>query len=434
MGAPVESPVQVKNISNVRGIAAGNIHSFAIGQDGTVWGWGANTDGTIGDGFETTRKTGSGEALDNQDRAVPVQVRELKQITKVVANFAASFALKEDGTVWGWGFISVPYTKIPARLIGWTDMTDIATGYTGNLLAVKSDGTVWTNGKNGLPAQVEGLSDIVKVAASSGSSYALKNDGTVWAWGQNYDGRLGDGTTVAKEAPTRNPFLQNVADISATSGGAVYLLKDGTVWANGTNRGGQLGIGSYEDSSIPVQVKGLTHITQISSSTTGNSVMALRGDQTLWSWGDGYVGDGTEWWRTVPVMIKSYENQILEDIDTIKVDINGKAIRFDHSPVLIFEKTMVPMRKIFEVLGATLEWEQSTSTVHAIRGQTRISLKIGDQQALVNGAPVELDAAAVILNDSTFVPVRFIAESLGTVVAWDDVTKTVKITTPSTGK
>lgn len=62
--------------------------------------------------------------------------------------------------------------------------------------------------------------------------------------------------------------------------------------------------------------------------------MVLKADHTLWSWGNGYVGDATEWYRTAPVMIKSYPSQILQDVNAIKVDLNGTELTFDQLPIM----------------------------------------------------------------------------------------------------
>jgi alpha-tubulin suppressor-like RCC1 family protein len=427
-GEPQTLPVQVKNLKNVVQIGTGNFNSYAVLKDGTVWSWGDNTDGQVGDGTVTERKIGSGEAIENNNRNEPVQLKQLSHIVAITGNFAASFALQDDGTLWGWGFVSIPYQSEPVKLIDWTDIKGIATGYSGNLLAVKKNGTVWINGKDG-PVQIKGLDHITAVAVSAGSCFALREDGTVWAWGENSGGELGDGTTTSQAKPIKNPYIHDVVEIQATQHGPVYLKKDGTVWANGRNNAGNLGIGSYEDSKVPVQVRGLTHIRHISASSTGGNVMALREDNTLWAWGDGYVGDGTKWWRTEPVLVKSNDAQPDEKADTIKVDLNGKAVHFEQFPVLINETTMVPMRKLFELLGAKIDWDGETSTVTATKQGSEIQIMINQSTAIKNGQTIKLDSPAIIIDGSTFVPVRFVAESFGATVHWDEVTSTVKIDT-----
>lgn len=426
-GKPIKSPVKVLELSDVISVSAGAANSYAIKKDGTVWVWGDNTDGQIGDGTETVRKTGSGEVIENNNRSKPVQIKGLSHVTSIMGNFAASFAVKDDGTVWGWGFISVPYQKTPVQLTALTNVAAIATGYSGNLLFLKKDGTVWS--VESTLKQMKELNNIKAIAVSAGSYYALKDDGTVWAWGHNEKGQLGDGTNSNRTSPIEIDSIHNIISLQASAGGPIYLKQDGTVWTNGSNLGGQLGIGSYDDKNLPVQVKGLTHVIEISASSTSYAVSALKEDHTLWSWGGSYVGDGTEWWRTVPTMIKSYEFQQLQDVDIIKVELNGEELSFEQPPMIISERTMVPLRKIFESIGAKIEWDNDTSTVTAVKENSIIKLTIGSEKAYVNDREVQLDATPVIVNGSSLVPVRFIAESLGAKVDWDEITRSVILRT-----
>ncbi|ALS21976.1 copper amine oxidase N-terminal domain-containing protein [Paenibacillus naphthalenovorans] len=155
--------------------------------------------------------------------------------------------------------------------------------------------------------------------------------------------------------------------------------------------------------------------------------MALREDGTLFSWGRGYTGDGTQWYRTEPVWIKSNENEDFVD-NLISVKIDEKVLEFEQLPILVDGTTLVPMRKIFESLGAEIEWHAETSTVTAHKGQTTIQLTIDSDSAIINGELTKLDAPPIIKNGVTLVPVRFISESLGTKVEWKETTKTVQIT------
>ena len=111
----------------------------------------------------------------------------------------------------------------------------------------------------------------------------------------------------------------------------------------------------------------------------------------------------------------------------ITVKIDGQAIAFDVSPQIINNRTMVPMRKIFETLGATVEWDQNTKTVTSTKGGTTVSLTIDNPKMSVNGNVVTLDTPACIVDNRTLVPVRAIAEAFQTEVNWDESTKTVSI-------
>ncbi len=111
----------------------------------------------------------------------------------------------------------------------------------------------------------------------------------------------------------------------------------------------------------------------------------------------------------------------------IVVTINGSPVRFSQEPIIKDGRTLVPMRKIFETLGATVEWDDKTKTVTATRGETEIVLQIGSNLLIVNDRVVELDVPAMIENDRTMVPARAVAESLDCQVDWDGNTRTVMI-------
>ncbi len=118
--------------------------------------------------------------------------------------------------------------------------------------------------------------------------------------------------------------------------------------------------------------------------------------------------------------------------DTIQIIIDDKVLSTDVPPMIIEGRTLVPLRAIFEALGAVVGWDEATQTVTATKQGTTIVLTIDQKQATVNGATQELDVPATVINDRTMVPVRFIANSLGSYVEWVDSTQTVIILTPKT--
>ena len=115
----------------------------------------------------------------------------------------------------------------------------------------------------------------------------------------------------------------------------------------------------------------------------------------------------------------------------ITVKIGEQPIVFDVPPQIINNRTMVPMRKIFETLGATVEWNPSTKTIKAEKAHTTITLTIDDPKMSVNDNIVTLDVPACLVNNRTFVPIRAIAEAFKTEVSWDETTKTVSILSES---
>ncbi len=117
----------------------------------------------------------------------------------------------------------------------------------------------------------------------------------------------------------------------------------------------------------------------------------------------------------------------------LNVTVDGRLLAFDVDPVIIEGRTLVPLRGVFEALEATVTWDEATRTVTARRGDTTVTLPIGSRFPLVNGVSVELAVPGFIINGRTMVPARFIAESLGAEVDWNEHTRTVVITRPDAG-
>ena len=281
-------------------LAAGAHHTIALRSDGTVWAWGANIRGQLGDGTNTNRGT-------------PVRVQNLSNITAIAAGADHSLALRRDGTVWAWGINNAGQMgsgqlgdgtttnrNTPVQVQGLTNVTAIAAG-TRYSLAVRSDGTVWGwghkhSGSNAVgivfssntPVQVQGLSNITAVAGGNNHSLALRSDGTVWAWGGNISGHLGNGTTGTTAeglVPAQVLNLTNVTAIAAGYWHSVALRRDGTVWAWGYNTFGQLGsLGG--DSNIPRQAQ-ISNVTAIS---TGFGHVLAVSNNRVWAWGMGISG------------------------------------------------------------------------------------------------------------------------------------------------
>ncbi|MDP3058075.1 MAG: copper amine oxidase N-terminal domain-containing protein, partial [bacterium] len=115
---------------------------------------------------------------------------------------------------------------------------------------------------------------------------------------------------------------------------------------------------------------------------------------------------------------------------SIKVLVDNVPIAMDVAPVIISGRTLVPLRAIFEALGATVHWDEANKKITGIKGGLNITLQVGSQLAIVNGALVILDVPPTIVGGRTMVPARFIAESLGATVNWNEPAKSVEIISP----
>lgn len=118
------------------------------------------------------------------------------------------------------------------------------------------------------------------------------------------------------------------------------------------------------------------------------------------------------------------------DIAQIRVYVNGIEILFDSSPVIENGRTLVPMRKIFEALGAQVNWEEATRMVSADRNDKVIVLQVGSKNAWCNNSAISLDVPARMMAGRTMVPLRFIGEAMGANVQWDEKTRTIDIDDP----
>ena len=151
--------------------------------------------------------------------------------------------------------------------------------------------------------------------------------------------------------------------------------------------------------------------------------VSYAGNSTSWSLID--IQSNNEAFKKAHVIYAANDSA---DDETIMVLLNGEKLTFDQPPVIMDGRTLVPLRAIFEALGAEVLWEDETKTVTAKKGYTVISLQIGTKAIVIDGTAKELDVPAQIINSRTLVPVRAISEAFGCDVGWDGVTQTVIIT------
>ncbi|MGW5423441.1 RCC1 domain-containing protein [Streptomyces sp. NPDC003943] len=256
-------------------------HNVALRSDGSVWTWGSNIYGELGDGTTTGSTTPVPVCAVGQTAPC---TSFLTGVSAVAAGFHYTLALRTNGTVVAWGANGV--------------------GQLGN----------GTNTSSSVPVVVSDILNVASIAAGDSSSLAAMTDGTVRSWGLNSHGQLGDGTNVNRNVPVyvcasgaTSPCGSVLSGVTALAGGGTHSLArrtDSTVVAWGANSAGQLGNGSNTDSSTPVQVSGLTGVTSVGAGYAHS--LAAKSDGTVRSWGAndrGQLGDGTDVDKNAPAQV-----------------------------------------------------------------------------------------------------------------------------------
>jgi len=213
-GTVTDRAVPVKIMSDVNSVVSGNAHTLALKNDGSVWAWGANDYGEIGDGTVTTYE--EWDIKENHDKTEPVKI--IENIKHIAAGSSTSFAIDKDGSLWVWGNNrdgrlgdgTATDKAIPTKTMD--NIISVATGEE-HTLVVKADNTLWAWGNNNagelgngtttrsdVPIKIMNDVQIVKagdfplsgeIRINAGRSLAVKTDGSLWAWGYNLVGELG---------------------------------------------------------------------------------------------------------------------------------------------------------------------------------------------------------------------------------------------------
>jgi len=278
------SPVQVGNITDWSLIGGGEFHSLAIKTDRTLWAWGRNSYGQLGQGNRTHRSS-------------PVQVGSLTDWRYISAGGKEfTLAIKTDGTLWSWGKNTHgelgqgnrTYRSSPVQVGSLTDWKYISAGEEYSL-AIKTDGTLWswginTHGQLGVgnrthrssPVQVGSLTDWRYISDGGGwHTLATKTDGTLWSWGRNSYGGLGLNDKTHRSSPVQVGSLTNWENISTGDTHSISTKTDGTLWSWGENAKGQLGLGNITNRSSPVQVGNITDWYNLDAGFNHSMVLQL---------------------------------------------------------------------------------------------------------------------------------------------------------------
>ena len=284
----LDSPVRVQNLTDAVAVAAGAYHNLALQGDGTVWAWGTNYWGQLGDGTTT-------------NSSVPVQVQNLAGVTAIAAGGGHSLAVAQEGRVWAWGYkvrldgnVSTVNSSIPVEVQGISNITAVAAGLK-HSLALEINGSVWawgggtplgngTTAASSVPVQVIGLVDAVAVACGDDHSLALLSDATVRTWGKNLFGQLGDGTTTGSTVPIRPASPDGVVALAGGDSFSLAVRDSGTVWVWGLSYTIWDATGGNDiQSLVPIPVPNLANVVQVAAGHRHS--LALLGDGTVWDSG-----------------------------------------------------------------------------------------------------------------------------------------------------
>jgi alpha-tubulin suppressor-like RCC1 family protein len=301
---------------------SGHSSSYGIKNDGTLWSWGNNTSGQLGDGTITHRSS-------------PVQVIGTATTwSQVASNRSSAAGVKLDGTLWCWGSNTGSSSgalgdgttvskSSPVQTIAFGSTWKQCSVGANHTAAIKTDGTLWSWGFNAYgqlgdgtithrssPVQTTAFGTTWKqVSCGYKHTTAIKQDGTVWSWGLNTNGQLGDGTITHRSSPVQTTAFGTTWKIVSSSGLHTVAIKtDGTFWSWGQNANGQLGDGTLTHRSSPVQTTAFGINWKLCSGGY-KTTAAIKTDGTLWSWGFnayGQLGDGTITHRSSPVQTTAF--------------------------------------------------------------------------------------------------------------------------------
>ncbi|MCX6208961.1 MAG: hypothetical protein NTZ59_05525, partial [Bacteroidetes bacterium] len=306
-------PTQIGTDTNWESVSAKGFHTVAIKKDGTLWAWGQNSFGQVGDGTSTNRN-------------VPVQIGTATNWAQISSGLSFTLALKKDSTLWAWGYNilgqlgdgTLVNKNTPIKIGNANNWVNIGTGEF-HSAAIKADGTLWTWGSNSngqlgdgttvnktTPTQIGTDNNWASFKGGNAHTIALKTDNTIWSWGSNNTGQLGDGTNISKSTPTQLGVANNWREINAGGGFSVALTTTGTIWSCGKNTNGQLGNGTAINNNILTKIG--VDINWSSINAGDNHFVASKTDGSLWACGYnlyGQLGDVTNADKNLPKLVIS---------------------------------------------------------------------------------------------------------------------------------
>lgn len=290
---PINTAIQMGTDNDWDTLITSNNSTLARKTDGSLWGWGQNGDGELGLGVFGRRSS-------------PTLVSSTpgwRSITTSLGAFA--IAIRTDGTLWGWGAndrckLGIGTTgdqTSPVQISASTDWKKIAGG-TNHVIALKTDGTLWGWGDNTgnqisntappdmqcTPVQIGTATDWADVAAGEGFSLAVKTDGTLWSWGRNHFGQLGVGNTNTITTQVQVGTATDWMSVFAGSDHIVAAKTDSSLWGWGLNTSGELGYASPTQQNSPAAL-GIGAVDWVSVDLGFKTTLVHKGDNSIWATG-----------------------------------------------------------------------------------------------------------------------------------------------------
>lgn len=305
------TPKKIGTATDWKIVVTGTNHTVALKNDGTLWAWGSNKEGQLGDGTST-------------NKSIPTQIGTATNWQTVAAGNQYTMALKNDGTLWAWGDNyfgelgtgNSSDSSIPKQVGTATDWKSITVGYF-HTIALKTDGTLWTWGgnddgqlgdgttsKSNSPKKIGTATDWKIICGGGSHTLAIKTDGSLWAWGKNKYGELGNGTTTDSYVPTKIGTSTDWKSLGAAGDHTIAIKTDGSLWNWGYNSHNELGNGTTLNSLIPIQIGASKNWQDVAAGWYYTA--AVSSDGVMWTFGDnadGQLGDGTNVNKNVPITV-----------------------------------------------------------------------------------------------------------------------------------
>lgn len=433
-------------VGKIKIVDLGNDSFAALEEDGSLWTWGRNDAGQLG----------NGSTVSGNDEARQKILDDVVTVSASTSSWGQTFvgAIKKDCSLWMWGcnnwgqlgngglsnticdygyYNTLPVHTLPMKVLD--DVTDVSLGGD-HTAAIKSDGTLWVWGGNtygqlgngdtgnvksplGLPYQnvpLKVMDDVAVVSAGDQFTAAIKKDGSLWMWGDNRYGQLGREAENGGWPYQPTPFkvLDQVSAVSTGSHHTAAIKKDGSLWVWGDNSQGQLGDSTQESRRMPIKV--LDGVTYISADR--DNTFAVKKDGTLWGWGSNGSGlldaEGTEPLESYYNAVQATPVFLSEQVDSAMTGSSYLLIQkkdssywlrgfIPYASVYIFDNTKRTFREfVIPPKDNSTSMENETVTVYP----STMNAKLDYKEDLLLNTCVLKDAKG---NETNYVAVRDLA-------------------------